>query len=134
MYTDIDIEDIVFKLVKGSALADAVSGGVHKVPRPKNSKSEDIVIKVIANELDALQRAEVTVNVYVADTKDETGQPVMARKRLRTLCPIAAAALEWHNTGRYIVKLIKQRVFAVEATAEHVINNRLELRLVNTNI
>lgn len=132
MKSDILIKDDLYKFVKASPLATAVSGKVCKQGvRPKGSDKEDIVISVIANENGQIQEATVNVNIYVADDVKSDGQNQEATIRLRELCAIASETLEVGSGDDYRFTLDSQRVLAVEDTREHVINNKISYKQIN---
>lgn len=132
MKSDILIKDDVYAFIKKSPLAAAITGKVCKQGvRPKGSDKEDIVISVIANMNGQIQDAVVNVNIYVKDDIKSDGQNQEATIRLRELCEIASEALEVGRGDDFRFTLESQRVIEVEATKEHVINNRLNYKQVN---
>lgn len=61
-----DIEQDFYNAIKQTELAHTVNGGVYKFGiRPKNSKKEDVIIKVSALGAKQLQEGTVTVMVYL---------------------------------------------------------------------
>lgn len=132
MKSDIIIKDDLYRFIKGSPLASAVTGKICKQGvRPKGSDKEDIVISVIANMNGQIQEAVVNVNIYVADDLKSDGQNQEATTRLRELCRIASEILETGSGNDYRFTLESQRVLAVEDTREHVINNRINYKQIN---
>ena len=132
MKSDILIKDDVHTFIKKSPLASAVSGKVCKQgKRPKGSDKEDVVISVIANQNGQIQEAVVNVNIYVKDDIKADGQNQEATIRLRELCEIASDTLEVGRGEDFRFTLESQHVIEVEATKEHVINNRLNYKQVN---
>lgn len=132
MKSDILIKDDLHMFIKSSKLAAIVSGKICKESiRPKGSTKEDIVISVIANMNGQIQEAEVNINIYVSDDIQSNGQNREATVRLRELCEVAAEALESGGGDDYRFTLESQRVFAVEDTREHVINNRIIYKQIN---
>lgn len=130
MKSDIDIKDEIFGILKGSTLAQAVTGKLSKRKRPKNSDKEDIVISVLANEGDQKQEAVVNVNIYVQDNIID-GQPEEDTIRLRELCDIAKETLkEMHINGVWL-KPAPPRVYEAEGIDWHIINNRISYKLIN---
>lgn len=132
MRTDIEIRDDIRALVRGSALAAGVSGGVFAGTRPRSPLGEDIVVSVLSSGAGQVTEAYVNVNVYVADVTVTYADGAQGLEedtaRLRALCRLAADALHSaHGTGWW-ARLAEQRVYAVEATGEHMINNRLLYR------
>lgn len=132
MKTDILIKDDMFRWIKASQLASAVTGKICKQGvRPKNSKLEDVVISVVANENGQIQEAVVNVNIYVMDDQKDDGQYQEASIRLRELCTIAADTLEVGHGDGFRFQLDSQRVLEVADTHEHVINNRISYKFNN---
>lgn len=132
MKSDILIKDDVYTFIKKSPLASAVTGKVCKQGiRPKGSDKEDVVISVIANQNGQIQEAVVNVNIYVKDDIKADGQNQEATIRLRELCEIASDTLEVGRGEDFRFTLESQHVIEVEATKEHVINNRLNYKQVN---
>lgn len=132
MRTDIEIRDDIFALVSGSPLAAAVGGEVYAGRRPQAPRGEDIVVSVLSSGAGQLQEAYVNVNVYVADITVTYADGAQGLEedaaRLRELCRAAADALRSAHGPGYWARLAEQRVYAVEATGEHMINNRLLYR------
>ena len=131
MKSDIAIKTDVFKHIKGSALESEVTGVVRKTgKRPKNSKNEDIVISMLANENGQIQTASVNVNIYVAANVID-GQAEEKTTRLETLCQLAASLFEVFRGSDFRARLISQRVLEVDGADEYVINNKIEYKQVN---
>lgn len=132
MKTDEAIKADIFKHIKGSALAQAVTGKVSKRKRPHNSTKEDVVISVLANENGQVQKATVNVNIYVADITVDN-QPEEDTVRIEELGNLAASLFEvfWGADNSYRASLLRQRVYEVEATNEHIINNQIEYKSLN---
>lgn len=124
MKSDIDIKDDIFRIVKGSALAEAVSGQVRKTLRPNESTAEDIVISVLANQNGEMQEAYVVVDIYVSDVI-RNRQSEENTTRLRTLCDAAKDLFEIQVGGTFRVTLAEQRIYDVDGRQEHMIYNKL---------
>ena len=131
MKSDIEIKDDIYEYLKGSELANAVTGKLCKrSKRPVSSDKEDIIISVLANQDGGIQMATVNVNIYVADDLiDEQYEEDSIR--CRHLCEIAEKTLKSVHIDNYWFGLDSQRVLEVDATNEHVINNKLFYRLNN---
>ena len=132
MKTDEDIKTDIFKHIKGSELASAITGKVSKRRRPHNSKKEDIIISVLANENGQIQKATVNVNIYVADIMVDN-QPEEDTERLGVLCEKASNLFNvfWGSDKSYRASLLSQRVFEADGTSEHIINNKIEYKTSN---
>lgn len=132
MKSDILIKDDIYNHIKRSVLATAVTGKLCKQGvRPKESKLEDVVISLIANQNGQLQEAVVNVNIYVEDIKKSDGQHIENTIRLRELCNVAADVLEVGRGDDYRFTLESQRVLEVSSAELHVINNRLNYKQLN---
>ncbi|MBR1526686.1 MAG: hypothetical protein IJ640_08510 [Prevotella sp.] len=136
MKSDIDIKDDVYKVILDSPLHLAITGELSKRKKPHNSKKEDIVISVLANETKQAQMAYVNVNVYVPD-KSINGQLEEDTTRLRLLCQ---SALELFDTVRgkdFRISISDsnyecgQRVIEDTGTGSHIINNKLLYQIIN---
>ena len=63
-----EIEEDVFKLVKASAIAAEITGGVYRNgARPFDSKNEDVVVIFLAGIDGQKQAGVVNINVFVPD-------------------------------------------------------------------
>lgn len=125
----------VYQYIKGSALAEMVSGGVYYAgTRPRDSKLEDIVVGYLAGVPADLQQLIVNINIFVADIdpwQDGVFTPNVAR-----LKEIEEAAAEWSYSlgvdttdGKYQVSLY-DNIHSGEATGigQHYVNVQLRLR------
>ena len=94
MKTDIDIKNDIWRVIKKSPLFKEVTGELKKTSvRPKESRKEDIVISILANNIRQKQMAYVNVNIYVADNYVD-GQNEENSERLRRLCNMAFSVFE----------------------------------------
>ena len=132
MKTDEAIKTDIFKHIKGSELAQAITGKVSKRKRPHNSTKEDILISILANVNGQIQTATVNVNIYVADITVDN-QPEEDTVRLEELGNMAATLFEVFAApnGEYRATLLSQRVMEAEGTSEHIINNKIEIKYLN---
>ena len=74
----------VYSWLRGSALAELVSGGVYYAEtRPRDSKLEDIVIVFLSGLATQMQKGIVSVKIYVPDI-DPYGNGVMVENGART--------------------------------------------------
>ena len=124
--TEIEIKDIVYKMIYGSILHKSVNGVLKKTKRSVNSTTEDIIISVLDSDTRQLQQAFVNVNIYCADDI-VNGQAEECTIRLRELCRIADDFLSVQHINGIRITLDKQKVFEVDGKDEHMINNRLLL-------
>lgn len=130
MKSDIDIKDEIYNLLKGTELAQAITGEVYKTRRPKNSTKEDIIIAVVANEGSQRQEAVVNVNVYVEDNIID-GQPEEDTIRCRELADIAKSVLQEVHINGVWLKPSPPRVFEAQDIPWHIINNKLSYKSLN---
>lgn len=137
MKTDIDIKDDIWRVIKKSPLFKEVTGELKKTSvRPKESRKEDIVISVLANNIRQKQMAYVNVNIYVADNYVD-GQNEENSERLRRLCNMAFSVFENVRGVDFRLSLTDpnfdcgQRVIESEGTSEHVINNKILYQIIN---
>lgn len=136
MKSDIDIKDDIYKVILDTPLHLAVNGELSKRKRPHNSKKEDIVISILANETKQAQMAYVNVNVYVPD-KNINGQMEEDSPRLQTLCEKSFSLFEnvRGNDFRLSISDSKyecgQRVIEDSGSQCHIINNKLLYQIIN---
>lgn len=130
MVSDIDIKDMMFNLLKGTSLVSSVTGKLSKRKRPANSDKEDVVISVLANEGNDIQRMFINVNIYVKDD-NINGQNEENTTRLRELCSLSSTLFESALFSSNHIYLYAQRVVEVSATGEHLINNKLLYEVCN---
>ena len=128
IFSDIDIKDTIYRLLREKRLHVIVSGNIYKDMRPANSQLEDVEISVLAGDASQLQEFTLNVNVFVADIK-RGDEYVENTARLRTLCSAFADALESEMFEKCWVSLMSQRVMKVQDTALHVINNRIAAKV-----
>ena len=126
--SEIDIKDRMYQYLRGSALAQAVSGRVYKDSRPSNSKVEDIVISITASDTDQIQVFAVSVKVFVPDILRQNDM-IENDPRLRELAPMCLSLLRSDAFDTYKMRLKKQRIYAKEGEIPfHVISNTVELK------
>lgn len=137
MKSDIDIKDDVWGIINKSDLKKEVTGKLRKTSvRPRDSRCEDIIISILANETKQKQIAYVNVNIYVSDdTRD--GQSEEKSSRLRKLCQMSFDLFDNVRGNDFRLSITDsnyecgQRVIEAAATSEHVINNKLLYQIIN---
>lgn len=129
MKSDGAIKTDVYRYINESGFMNNVNGKLSKTKRPYNSRKEDVVISILANEGTQLQTAIINVNIYIQD-QDVDGQFEEDTIRLEEICKMAWNLLKTFRTSEYAAHAIKQRVYAT-STGEHVINNQVEYKLIN---
>ena len=130
MKTDKEIVDDIKKYLEGLPLASEITGVITSLDRPKNSKKEDVCIKILSNELGQLQMAMVNVNIYVPDILKKD-QYVENEPRTRKLQRLFADALERHHGGFFRFYSDSMSCFRVEGLNEHQINFKLIYQTTN---
>lgn len=137
MKSDIDIKDDVWRVINKSALLKEVTGELKKTSiRPKGSRSEDIIISILANDTKQKQVAYVNVNIYVADDNID-GQNEEKTARLRKLCQMSFDLFDNVRGNDFRLSLTDpnfecgQRVIESAGTSEHVINNKVLYQIIN---
>lgn len=123
MYSDIEIKDIFYSLLKDSELVAEVNGTLRKRKRPLNSRKEDVCIYIAANEMinTQTQNATIYVRVYVPMQK-EGKQLDENDKRLRQLCELSKGLSEY-NGGDFRFTMSSQKVIETEDGEENFIIN-----------
>lgn len=129
-YTDIEIKDLMYELIKTSDIPGRVSGKVYKVPRPVNSQLEDVVISVVARSASEIQNFSVNVNLYVPDIKREDDY-IENTVRLRELSRLCSDFFETIVKDNYILNLDEQECMKVNDVNFHCISNKIKLRIIN---
>lgn len=137
MKSDVDIKDDVWRVINKSALLKEVIGELKKTSiRPKDSRSEDIIISILANDTKQKQVAYVNVNIYVADDNVD-GQSEEQTTRLRKLCQMSFDLFDNVRGNDFRLSLTDpnfecgQRVIESAGTSEHVINNKVLYQIIN---
>lgn len=129
MRSDGAIKTDMYRYINQSGFMDNVSGKLSKTMRPHNSKAEDVVISILANEGTQQQTAILNVNIYIQDF-DIDGQFEENTARVDEICEKAWILLENFHTEEYYAHATEQRVYAT-STGEHVINNQIEYKILN---
>lgn len=131
MTTTEQIVSILYRLVSGSELDAAVSGGIYTAEdRPADSKLEDITIGVPANRPSQYQHGTAYVNVYVPKVRKEN-QLIRDRERISALEEKAWRLLEHVLTSDYYFDLVSQTTREVPGIDQHCIINELSFTFVN---
>lgn len=130
------IEGDFYHMLKGSPLADALTGSVYRQgTRPRDSRLEDAVVIFTEGTPTEIERGTVTVNIYVPDLNPYPGgQTVEDTTRAELL---EAMAQQWADSltadrSRYLIALA--RTIRTDYDAEdrqHFVVVRLNYRLFN---
>ena len=117
-----DVMDYIFT----TELPDMVSGVVKRDRRPRDSRAEDVIVTVLANENGQNQTATVNVNIYVGD-KPAGNQYDPDHDRLDEIAEVAQRIFEVFRVGSGRARLLAQRITEVGEN-EHVITNKIEYK------
>lgn len=120
-----DVLDYIFT----TELPDMVTGIVKRDRRPRGSRSEDVIISVLANENGQIQDATVNVNIYVADSP-AGNQYDPNHDRLDALADVSQRIFEVFRGESFRARLLSQRITEVGEN-EHVITNKIEYKQNN---
>ena len=92
--TSKQVQGDIYRMLKGSTLAAALSGDVYRQGyRPRDSREEDAVVIFTTGTADEIQEGVVTINIYVPDT-DPYGNGVLVEDGERTE-ELERLAQEW---------------------------------------
>ena len=140
MKSDIEIQKFVRGKLVNMELAKSVTGKVCDRERPANSRKEDIVISILANEgAGQIQTAFVNVNVYVSDIFNSISDD-WERDTIRCdyLCDLAKSLYSMRD-GDFIViaenstppRVMQVGVEFEDGHTEHIINCKLFVKISN---
>lgn len=131
MKNELEIKTDIYQLLKTSPLASAVSGTISKDGRDDNATTEDIVISVLS-EVPTIQLQEVyvNINIYVRDLKKGT-RFVENSIRLNELCKMSIDFFSKCHFKGFRVSLESHKVFKVQGSDEHFINNKVLYQFCN---
>ncbi len=133
MKTAKEVQDDIYKLVKGSYLASSISGAVYKDGfRPRDSKAEDAVVVFITGTADQVQKGVVNVNVFVPDiAQNGNGVYLENGKRTAELETIARDFVQGLRGLEYKFRLDRMiSTFEDEDTHQHYINIPLKFEIL----
>lgn len=132
------IQSDVWRLLKASALASTISGGVYRAGmRPPASDKEDAVVIFTAGDTGQVQEGVVTINIFVPDLHPYADCGVSVEDGAR-LEQVEAAAQQWADsltaktTGDYRFEL--QQTIATDkadGAHQHFVVVRLAFRHFN---
>ena len=125
------IEKDVFRIMRNSELKNVIGGKFYRAGmRPKNAKTEDVVVKFLTGIDEQEQSGVVLVHVYVpniqASNDGELVENITRVDELEELLNTTVANLE---DGEYLFeKDGTPNSFPVEGIEQHFINMRLKYR------
>ena len=129
MKNDERIKQDVLEYIFTTDFPDAVSGVIKRDRRPRDSRSEDVIISVLANENGQIQDATVNVNIYVKD-KPAGNQYDPDHERLDTLADMSQRIFGVFRGRDFRARLESQRITSAGEN-EHVITNKIRYKQNN---
>ncbi len=132
--TEKQIEKDVYRIIRDSELKAAVGGKVYRDGmRPKDAKTEDIVVKFLTGIDGQEQSGIVLVHIYVPDIKSPSGDgelvPNITRiDQLEDTVNTLLASLE--DTEYLFEKDETPKSYPAEGIRQHFINVRLKYRRI----
>jgi hypothetical protein len=96
MKTGKQVQSDIIALLKNSDLANAVNGRIYRFGyRPRDSKSEDIIVAFTTGLTDQISTGVVTINIFIPDIEESaTNNGVMLEDGKRSE-ELEIAAAEW---------------------------------------
>lgn len=134
--TELDILDAFFCYISSSELQKMISGKLYRMPRPQNSKKEDIVLSVLATGNGQIQPFVLNVNVYVPDIK-RGNEFILNEQRIAPLMRMASQVLA-HGKMTHVVNgkeydflfdMESQKIYEVNGVDYHAINHRINVKV-----
>lgn len=119
----------VFALLKESGLADFVSGSLYKNSRPLNSQLEDIVVSFKTGLDGQFQDGAVTVNIWVPNIDNGSGQKVINSARCTAIEAKANEVIPQYTSSEYLFSLGNMiQTFEEPEINQHFVNIDLRFR------
>lgn len=127
--TGLQIEKDIYKMVRDSQLASAVSGKVYRDgTRPINSLKEDIIVSFMTGLPGDIEKGTVTVTIHVPDMESD-GRKIKNISRLDELEKLADLFVEDHKTGEYRMTLSNSiQSFKTEGIDWHFIDVKIRYK------
>lgn len=130
MMQTFDTDNIIYDLLKGSALNTEITGDIFTGERPDDSLKEDVVINTITTSQDlSPQKAVSNVNIYVSDIDVKISgknQKKANRKRLKELSEITSAILRSAKIEGLLILITNQATINEPGANQHFVNLRIE--------
>lgn len=129
--TEKTIEKDVFRLIKASALKDAIKGSFYRAGmRPKNAMTEDVVVKYHTGLDEQEQSGLVLIHIYVPNIQisadGELAEDIVRVEELETLLNDVLDSIE--SVEYWFEKDGTPKSFPAEGVEQHFINARLHYR------
>ena len=132
--TVLDVIDIIYQGLNGTALDLMITGAIYKLDRPVASSLEDVIINCLPIDNNQLQTAIANVNIYVPDIGVKVNN--VAEKypnyvRLKLLAKLGYEALSniWIEDFDYDVQ--QSGIIEDDESDAHYINIRVEFNSEN---
>ena len=125
------IEKDVYRIMRNSELKNVIGGKFYRAGmRPKNAKTEDVVVKFLTGIDEQEQSGVVLVHVYVPNIQaSKDGELVENITRVDELEELLNATVANLEDGEYLFeKDGTPNSFPVEGIEQHFINMRLKYR------
>ena len=96
------MEKLIYRILNSSALVAEIDGRVYRYGmRPRDAKSEDIVVRLISGNLGQRQSGEVEILLYVSQLNvGRHTDPVNDLARIQWLIDLLHEVIEDHNGPR----------------------------------
>ena len=96
------MERYIYRLMKASALAAEIDGDVYRHGmRPRDAKSEDIVVRLVSGNLAQRQEGVVEILVYVSQLSvGSRTNKVDDLARIQWICDMIRETIEGHDNPR----------------------------------
>lgn len=132
--TSEEIEADVYRLVKASSLMDMVGGKIYRdEQRPKDARTEDIVVKFQTGTDGQVQEGYVLVHVYIPDIQtSKDGELKKDTSRVKKIAVAVNGLVEelGQSTEYLFEKDGTPKSWPSEDGAQHFINLRLHYRRI----
>lgn len=134
--TEKQIEKDVYRIIRNSALQHVIGGTFYRAGmRPKDAKTEDVVVKFLTGVDGQEQSGIVLVHIYVPDIQvSNDGELVENASRVDKLEQLLNEIADGLESDEYLFeKDGTPQSYEVEGIAQHFINMRLYYRRKSFN-
>jgi len=132
MRTTADQDQILYNILKDSALNTELNGGLYKGERPQNSTLEDIVVSSMMVDNSDFQEGVANVNIYIPKMDLSIGgasQKMRDSKRISDVLILAVQALKENFGTFYSLWTSKIQEFDEPQINQTRLSIRIEFRL-----
>ncbi len=104
------MEKYIYRLLNSSALATEIGGQIYRHGmRPRDAKSEDIIVKLVSGSLGQRQSGEVAITIYVPQISAGTHtNKVNDLARIQWLIDMLRETFNEHSTPRIRLDINKE--------------------------